>query len=88
MIDILNKCHTDPKFINNDYVTFLLVTLTVQDIDYLFFKKNSFCSFCNLIFYKCPCGVHVLASPKVTLRSLECNEPPKEAIAEGCYVRK
>ena len=50
MIDILNKCHTDPKFINNDYVTFLLVTLTVQDIDYLFFKKNSFCSFCNLIF--------------------------------------
>ena len=50
MIDILNKCHTDPRFINNDYVTFLLITLTVQDIDYLFFKKNSFCSFCNLIF--------------------------------------
>ena len=29
------KCHTDPRFINNDYLIFLL-TLRVQDIHYLF----------------------------------------------------
>ena len=53
MIDILNKCHTDPRFINNDYVTFLLITLTVQDIDYLFFEKNSFVVFA-ILFFKVP----------------------------------
>ena len=43
MIDILNKCHTDLRFINNDYdyLTFLFITLRIQDIEYLFFKKYS-----------------------------------------------
>ena len=38
IIDTQNKCHTDPRFINNDYLTFLFVTLNVQDIHYLFSK--------------------------------------------------
>ena len=49
MIDILNKSHTVPRFINNEYLSFLFRTFKVEDIDYLFFKKNSFPSFCNLI---------------------------------------
>ena len=32
MTDILNKCHSDPRFINNDYFTFLFIPLNVQDI--------------------------------------------------------
>ena len=39
MIKILKKCHTDPRYVNNDYLTFLFTTLKVQDIHYLFFKK-------------------------------------------------
>ena len=31
MIDILNKCHTGPRFINNDYLSVLFMTLKVQD---------------------------------------------------------
>ena len=32
-------CHTEPRFINNyDYLTFLFITLKVQDINYLFLK--------------------------------------------------
>ena len=27
MIDILNKCHTDPRFIHNDYLIFLFILL-------------------------------------------------------------
>ena len=51
MIDnLMNKCHTDLRFINNDYLTFLFVTLKVQDIHYLFVKKYSFHIFCDFIF--------------------------------------
>ena len=38
MIDILNKRYTDPRFINNDYLTFLT-----------FLKKYSFHIFCDFI---------------------------------------
>ena len=31
------KCHTDPRFINYDYLPFLFVTLKLQDIHYIFF---------------------------------------------------
>ena len=41
------KCHTDPSFIKNDYLTLLFITLNVQDM--------------HLPFLKCPCGVHILA---------------------------
>ena len=41
------KCHTDPSFIKNGYLTLLFITLNVQDI--------------HLPFLKCPCGVHILA---------------------------
>ena len=36
------KCHTDPRFINYDYLPFLFITLELQDIHYLFFLKYSF----------------------------------------------
>ena len=36
-IDIPNKCKNDQRFINNDYLTFLFITLKVQNIRYLFF---------------------------------------------------
>ena len=29
---ILNNCHTDLRFTDNDYLTFLFITLKVQDI--------------------------------------------------------
>ena len=40
VIDILiiNKCHTDPRFINNDYLTLLFITLKVQ-ANVTFFQK-------------------------------------------------
>ena len=44
------KCHTDQKFINNDYLTFLVITLKVQDIHYLFSKSIPFTFFCDFIF--------------------------------------
>ena len=42
MIDILNKWYTDQKFINNDYLTFLLIYLKLRDIHYLFSKSILF----------------------------------------------
>ena len=38
MIDILKKCNTDLRYINNDYLTFLFTTLKVQDKHYPFSK--------------------------------------------------
>ena len=65
MIDILNKCHTDPRFINNDYLTFIFITFKVQDIHYLFLKKGiPFTVFAILLFEVYPSGVHVLAIQK------------------------
>ena len=60
MIDTLNKGHTDPRFINNAYLTFPFTTLKVQDIHYLFSKSIPFTFFAILIL-KCPCEVYVLA---------------------------
>ena len=47
MIDILKKCDTDPRYINNDNLTFLFTTLKVQDEQYLFSKVflSFFCDF-------------------------------------------
>ena len=58
------KCHTDPRFINNDYLTFLFITLKVQDIHYLFFQKVFLSHFLRFYFLKSLCGVHVLAIRK------------------------
>ena len=52
---ILQKCHTDPRFVNNDYLKSLFVRLKVPDLP--FFQKYSFHIFC-------PCGVHNLAIRK------------------------
>ena len=51
MIDILiiDKCHTDPRFINNDYLTLLFITLKVQD-NITFFEKVFLSHFCDFIF--------------------------------------
>ena len=38
MIDVLNKCHTDPSLIDDDYLTFRFISLKVQDIHYCFQK--------------------------------------------------
>ena len=52
------KCHTNARFIKNDYLTLLFITLNVQDI-YIYL-------FCDFIFlnHECPCGVNVLAIRK------------------------
>ena len=51
MTDILNKCDTDPRFMNDDYLTFLFITPKVQDVVYItFFQKYSFHIFCDFIF--------------------------------------
>ena len=46
----LIKCHTEPRFINNDYLTFLFITLKVEDIRYLFSKCIPFTLFA-ILFY-------------------------------------
>ena len=53
MIDILNKWHTDQKFINNDYLTFLLIFLKLRDIHYLFSKSILF-TFFRFYFFEAP----------------------------------
>ena len=46
MIDnLMNKCHTDLRFINNNYLTFPFTTLKVQDIHFLSSKSISFTFF-------------------------------------------
>ena len=50
MIDILNKCYTDPRLINNHYLTILLITPKVQDIHYFFSKSIPFTFFAILFF--------------------------------------
>ena len=46
MIDnLMNKCHTDLRFINNNYLTFPFTTLKVQDIHVLFSKSIPFTFF-------------------------------------------
>ena len=47
------KCHTDPKFINNDYLTFLFITLKEQDSPYLFSKSIPF-TFFVILFFEVP----------------------------------
>ena len=54
MIDILNKCHTDLRFVNNDYLTFLFITLKVQDIEYLFSKSIPFTCFFAILSFEVP----------------------------------
>ena len=81
MIDTLNKCNTDARFINNDYLTFLFITLKVQDINYLFSKSIPFTSFVILVF-QVPMWSTRYSHPKVT--AAESSEPPKVARAEGC----
>ena len=74
MIDILNKCHTDPRLINNHYLTILFITLKVQDIHYFFSKSISFTFFWIIFFLSAlTCGVHVLAIRKQ--RPSENSEP-------------
>ena len=47
------KCHTDPRFINNDYLIFLSITLKEQDIHYLFSKSILF-TFFAILFFEVP----------------------------------
>ena len=49
MIDNLNKCNTNPRFINNNYLTFLFITLKVQHSN-LFSKSILFTFFVILFF--------------------------------------
>ena len=65
MIDILNKCHTDPRLINNHYLTILFITLKVENVHYFFSKSISFTFFLDYISLSAlTCGVHVLAIRK------------------------
>ena len=51
MIDILNKFHTDLRFISVDYLSFLFITLIKYRIyNYLFSKSNSFTLIAILLF--------------------------------------
>ena len=60
------KCHTDPRFNNNDYLTFLLITLKVQDIHYLF-SKVFLSHFLRFYFLKCPVWSTRSSNPKVAI---------------------
>ena len=65
MIDIQNKCHTDPRFANNDYLTFLFITLKIR---YLFSKSIPF-TFFAILFFEVSMWSTCFSHPKVmTLR--------------------
>ena len=78
---ILNKSHNDPRFINNDYLTFLFITLKVLDIHYLYSKSIPF-TFFAILFSEVPTWSTGFSHPKVM--TPKSSEPPKVAIAEGC----
>ena len=59
------KCHTEPRFINNDFLTFLFITLKVQDIHYLFSKSIPF-TFFAILFFEVPMWSTRFSHPKLT----------------------
>ena len=59
------KCHTDLKFINNDYLSFLFISLKAQDIHYLFSKSIPFTVFV-ILFFQVPMWSSGFGHPKVT----------------------
>ena len=81
MIDNLtNKWHTDPRFINNDYLTFPFITLKVQDIHYLFSKSIPF-TFFAILFFEVPMWSTRFSHPKVTI-------PRKKRASKSCDSRR
>ena len=81
MIDNLtNKWHTDPRFINNDYLTFPFITLKVQDIHYLFSKSIPF-TFFAILFFEVPTWSTRFSHPKVTI-------PRKKRASKSCDSRR
>ena len=66
MIDILNKCHTDPWLINNHYLTILFITLKAQDSYITFFQKNIPFTFFAILFFEVPMWSTRFSHPKVT----------------------
>ena len=57
------KCHTEPRFIN-DYLTFLFITLKVEDIHYLFSKCIPF-TLSAILFFEVPMWSTRFSHPKV-----------------------
>ena len=87
MIDILNKCHTDPRLINNHYLTILLITLKVQDIHYFFSKSIPF-NFFAILFFEVPMlSTRFSHSRVVTLGTLEVQEKG-EGLTSRCHSSK
>ena len=80
MIDIRDKCHTDPRFINNDYLTFLFITLKVQDIRYLFSKSIPF-TFFAILSFEVPMWSTHFSHPKVA--SLQKGQQQKGAKSDS-----
>ena len=87
MIDILNKCHTDPRFVNNHYFTFLFTTLKVQDIRYLFSKSIRF-TFFVILSFEVPMWSTHFSHPKVaSLRKRRQQKGAKSESKEGHFFR-
>ena len=60
------KCHTDLRFINiNDYLTFLFITLKVEDIHDLFSKFIPF-TLVAISFFEVPMWSTRFSHPKLT----------------------
>ena len=87
MIDILNKCHTDPRFVNNDYLTFLFTTLKVQDIRYLFSKSIPFTFFAILSFEVPMWSTHFSHPKVVSLRQRRQQKDAKSESKESRFFR-
>ena len=84
-----DKCHTDPRFIfNSDKLTFLFITLKVQDIHvlYLFSKSIISFTFFAILFFEVPMWSTRFRHPIVRTPPppLKSSEPPKLLIAERC----
>ena len=78
---------TDPRFINNDHLTFLLITLKVQDIHYLFSKSVLF-TFFAILFFEVPMWSTHFSHPKVaSLRKKLYQKGVKSESNEGRFFR-
>ena len=80
MIDILKKCNTDLRYINNDYLTILFTTLKVQDKHYPFSKVFP-SSFFAILFFEVPMWSTCLCHSKVTI-------PQKQRASESSNSRR
>ena len=87
-IDIPNKCKNDPRFINNDYLTFLFKTLKVQNIRYLFFTFFAILLFEAHVAYTLLSELYGIYLPLANSHNIPClpTDSPPPTLAKFCIA--